>query len=165
MPLCGTCAFAPARAATCVAAKTARVPHGPKATCIHGWLACAFVKLRFTRLRSANPFFRSSPPSMPHYHAAGGRRSKLATLAPPAVKDNFNTIQQQSVKVFNIDIVFPIRNNHNTQTALLFSQGAALPADNTPRRVQAGYLSAISPCSVPQAGRRTSLWPPCRKAA
>ena len=27
------------------------------------------------RLRSANPFFRSSPPKMPHYHAAGGRRS------------------------------------------------------------------------------------------
>ena len=37
-----------ARAATSVAAET----------CIHGRLACAFVKLRFTRLRSANPFFR-----------------------------------------------------------------------------------------------------------
>ena len=48
------------------------------------------------RLRSANPFFRSSPPSMPHYHAAGGRRSMLATLAPPAVKVIFNTILQQS---------------------------------------------------------------------
>ena len=37
-----------ARAATSVAAET----------CIHGRLACAFVKLRFTRLRYANPFFR-----------------------------------------------------------------------------------------------------------
>ena len=34
--------------------------------------SCGFAA---QRLRSANPFFRSSPPSMPHYHAAGGRRS------------------------------------------------------------------------------------------
>ena len=34
----GAYGFAPAQAATCVAAKTARVPHGPKATCIHGRL-------------------------------------------------------------------------------------------------------------------------------
>ena len=86
-----TCIFTTARAATFVAAKAARVPHGRAAVvrrrrsltngdsrdkaCIHGWLACAFVKLRFPRLRSARHCFRSSPPSMPHYHAAGGRRS------------------------------------------------------------------------------------------
>ena len=72
-----------------------------KATCILGRLACALVKLRFTRLRSANPFFRDllmtldrrcryplplalraenaalalRAPSMPHDHARGGRRS------------------------------------------------------------------------------------------
>ena len=116
------CIFTASWAATSVAAKSARVPHGRKATCVHGWLACAFVKLRFTRLRSTNPFFRDllmtldrlrryslslafyaenaalalRAPSMPHYHAAGGRRSMLATLAPPAVKDNFNTILQHS---------------------------------------------------------------------
>ena len=33
---------------------------------------------------------------MPHDHAAGTRRSRLATLAPPAVKVFFNTILQQS---------------------------------------------------------------------
>ena len=38
--------FTPAQAATFVAAKAARVPHGRKATGIHGWLACAFVLLR-----------------------------------------------------------------------------------------------------------------------
>ena len=58
IPLCGTYGFAPAHAATYVAAKTARVPHGRKAACLRGRIACAFVKLRFTRLRSANPFFR-----------------------------------------------------------------------------------------------------------
>ena len=81
-----TCIFTKARAATSVAAKSARVPHGPaavvrrrrslatadsrdKSACIHGWFACAFVRLR---------------------------RSKLATLAPPAVKVIFNTILQHS---------------------------------------------------------------------
>ena len=34
--LCVPCCFTPAWAATCVAAKTARVPHGRKAACIHG---------------------------------------------------------------------------------------------------------------------------------
>ena len=33
---------------------------------------------------------------MPHYHAAGTRRSRLVALAPPAVKVFFNTILQQS---------------------------------------------------------------------
>ena len=47
-------------------------------------------------LRSAKHYFRSSSPSMPHDHAAGTRRSRLATLAPPAVKVFFNTILQQS---------------------------------------------------------------------
>ena len=62
MALCIICAFAPAWSATFVAAKAARVPHGraavvrrrrsltngdsgDKATCIHGWLAYAFVRL------------------------------------------------------------------------------------------------------------------------
>ena len=60
--LCGTCIFTAVRAATCVAVKAARVPHGraavvrrrgsltngdsrDKAACAHGWLACAFVRL------------------------------------------------------------------------------------------------------------------------
>ena len=42
MALCVTCSFTPARATTFVAARTARVPHGPKAACIHGRIACAF---------------------------------------------------------------------------------------------------------------------------
>ena len=48
-------------------------------------------------LRSAKHCFRSSSPSMPHDHAAGTRRSRLATLAPPAVKVFFNTILQQGL--------------------------------------------------------------------
>ena len=40
---------------------------------------------------------RTAPLSLPHDHAAGTRRSRLATLAPPAVKVFFNTILQQSV--------------------------------------------------------------------
>ena len=114
----GAYGFAPAQAAISIAAKTARVPHGRKAACLRGRIACAFVKLRFTRLRSANPFFRdllmtldrlcrySLPlafraenaalalraPSMPHDHAAGSIAPWLATLAPLAVKVIINTM-------------------------------------------------------------------------
>ena len=37
----GAYGLTPARAATFIAAKAARVPHGPKATCIYGRLARA----------------------------------------------------------------------------------------------------------------------------
>ena len=114
--LCVTCSFPPAWAATFVAARTARVPHGPKAACIHGRLACASGRQSRTKapLRE-HLFFRSVPPSMPHDHAAGNRhlcsRCPQAPLRPatgtasagppvgrpPTVRDSFNTILQQSL--------------------------------------------------------------------
>ncbi len=43
---------------------------------------------------------------MPPYHAAGGVAQSSLTLAPPAVKDMFNTILQQSLIPFRFDMVF-----------------------------------------------------------
>ena len=77
MALCVMCAFAASWAATSVAAKAARVPHGraavvrrrrsltngdsrDKATCIHGCSLAPSSGYAAQRLRSANPFFRSS---------------------------------------------------------------------------------------------------------
>ena len=95
MALCVAYGFASAQAAIFSAAEAARFHTGerhmyPRPARLH------LVKLRFARLRSAKHYFRSSSPSMPHDHAAGTRRSRLATLAPPAVKVFFNTILQQS---------------------------------------------------------------------
>ena len=59
------------RAATFVAAKAA---------CIHGWLACAFVRLRRPKAPLRVTFDRSSPPSMPHYHAAWRGASSLLSM-------------------------------------------------------------------------------------
>ena len=69
----GAYSFAPAQAAIFIAVKAARVPHGPaavvrrrrsltngdsrdKATCIHDWLACAFVRLRRPKAPLREPF-------------------------------------------------------------------------------------------------------------
>ena len=73
------CAFATAWAATFVAAKAARVPHGRKATCIHGWLACAFVRLR----RPKAPLRETWLPLLAPLHAAlpcGGGSSLHSSL-------------------------------------------------------------------------------------
>lgn len=48
-----------ARRGNAAAAKAARVPHGRKTACVHGRITCAFVKRRFTRLRSAKHCFRN----------------------------------------------------------------------------------------------------------
>ena len=56
MALCVTCSFTPAWAATNVAAKAARVPHGRKAACIHGRLACAFVRQSRPKAPLREPF-------------------------------------------------------------------------------------------------------------
>ena len=86
MALCVTCSFPPAWAATDVAAKTARVPHGRKAACIHGRLACAFVRLRRPKAPLREPFL----PLLAPLHAAlpccgGGVISALdARKARPA---------------------------------------------------------------------------------
>ena len=117
-----TCIFTKARAATSVAAKSARVPHGPaavvrrrrslatadsrdKSACIHGWFACAFVRLRRPKAPLREPFLpllisaldaRTPRSARQRARPLRGRCSKLATLAPPAVKVIFNTILQHS---------------------------------------------------------------------
>lgn len=60
------CGFAPVWAATNVAAKAARVQHGPKATDIHGQLACAFVRL----CRPKAPLRETLLPLLAPLHAA-----------------------------------------------------------------------------------------------
>ena len=91
-----TCIFTTARAATFVAAKAARVPHGraavvrrrrsltngdsrDKAACIHGWLAYAFVRLRRPKAPLREPFL----PLLAPLHAAlpcGGGSSLHSSL-------------------------------------------------------------------------------------
>ena len=66
MALCVTCSFAPAWAATFVAAKAARVPHGRKAACIHGRPACAFVRQSRPKAPLREPFL----PLLAPLHAA-----------------------------------------------------------------------------------------------
>ena len=66
MALCVTCSFAPAWAATFVAAKAARVPHGRKAACIHGRFACAFVRQSRPKAPLRKPFL----PLLAPLHAA-----------------------------------------------------------------------------------------------
>ena len=66
MALCVTCSFAPAWAATFVAAKAARVPHGRKAACTHGRLACAFVRQSRPKAPLREPFL----PLLAPLHAA-----------------------------------------------------------------------------------------------
>ena len=88
-----TCMFTTARTATSVAVNAARVPHGPNAACIHGWLAYAFVRLCRPKAPLREPFL----PLLAPLHAAlpcGGGSSlhSSLTLAPPAVKVIFNTI-------------------------------------------------------------------------
>ena len=59
----GAYRFTPAQAAIFIAAEAARVPHGPKASCIRGRLACAFVRLRRPTAPLRVTFDRTSPPS------------------------------------------------------------------------------------------------------
>ena len=66
MALCVTCSFTPAWAATNVAAKAARVPHGRKAACIRGRLACAFVRQSRPKAPLREPFL----PLLAPLHAA-----------------------------------------------------------------------------------------------
>ena len=66
MALCVTCSFTPAWAATNVAAKAARVPHGRKAACIRGRLACAFVRQSRPKAPLREPFL----PLLAPFHAA-----------------------------------------------------------------------------------------------
>ena len=77
----GAYGLTPARAATFIAAKAARVPHGQKGT-----MYARPDRLRFVRL--IRPKARSLLRKMPHCHAAGRRRSRFAALAPPAAKDS-----------------------------------------------------------------------------
>ena len=76
MALCVTCSFPPAWAATFVAARTARVPHGPKAACIHGRLACASGRLCRMKAPLREPFLPRPPEDA---------RAALPTLAPACV--------------------------------------------------------------------------------
>ena len=74
-----TCVFTTARAATSVAANAARVPHGRKAACIHGWLAYAFVRLCRPKAPLREPFL----PLLAPLHAAlpcGGGSSLHSSL-------------------------------------------------------------------------------------
>ena len=74
-----TCIFTTARAATSVAANAARVPHGRKAACIHGWLAYAFVRLCRPKAPLREPFL----PLLAPLHAAlpcGGGSSLHSSL-------------------------------------------------------------------------------------
>ena len=138
MALCVMCAFAASWAATSVAAKAARVPHGraavvrrrrsltngdsrDKATCIHGCSLAPSSGYAAQRLRSANPFFRSSsllsmpvrlallgnghgpcgaavwsaPPCRITMRRGGGVAPYALTRVPPAAKESFNTILEQ----------------------------------------------------------------------
>ena len=106
----GAYSFAPAQAAIFIAVKAARVPHGPaavvrrrrslkngdsrdKAPCIHGWLAYAFVRLRRPKAPLREPFLPLlAPPKMPAFSRWVVVVPYALTLAPPAVKDSFNTI-------------------------------------------------------------------------
>ena len=103
MGLREACIFATARAATKAAAKPAHVPYGQGQHVSTAGSLAPLCGTAAQRLRSAKHYFRSSSPSMPHDHAAGTRRSRLATLAPPAVKVFFNTILRQSRRRFVID--------------------------------------------------------------
>ena len=74
-----TCMFTTARTATSVAANAARVPHGPNAACIHGWLAYAFVRLCRPKAPLREPFL----PLLAPLHAAlpcGGGSSLHSSL-------------------------------------------------------------------------------------
>ena len=73
--LCVTCSFPPAWAATDVAAKTARVPHGPETICIHGGIAGAFLPRPPEDARAALPTLA------PACVLRGKRRSR--TPCPP----------------------------------------------------------------------------------
>ena len=134
-----TCIFTTARAATFVAAKAARVPHGraavvrrrrsltngdsrDKATCIHGRLAYAFVRLRRPKaplrelflprppddVRSALPILalacvlrgkrRARTPCPPSMRHGGGRRAAFDSRKPCIFKspylDAFSPMRQ-----------------------------------------------------------------------
>ena len=111
-----TCVFTTARAATSVAANAARVPHGraavvrrrrsltngdsrDKATCIHGRLAYAFVRLCRPKAPLREPFLprllgdaRSTLPILALACVLRGKRRART----PAVKDSFNTILERA---------------------------------------------------------------------
>ena len=116
---CRTGLMALRKAATCVAARTARAPHGRKAPYIHVRPACAFVRLSRPKAPLRDPFFprppddaRSALPILaPACVLRGKRRARtpcppgcriamrrvgiipwLAAFAPPAAKVMFNTI-------------------------------------------------------------------------
>ena len=80
----GAYRFTPAQAGTIHCRKGACVPHGRKTSCIHGRPACAFVKLRFSRLCSARHLTAPRSPGCRIAMRRGGVISALdaASLAP-----------------------------------------------------------------------------------
>ena len=73
---CRTGLMALRKAATCVAARTARAPHGRKAPYIHVRPACAFVRLRRPKAPLREPFLPRPPDDA---------RSALPIIAPACV--------------------------------------------------------------------------------
>ena len=105
MALCVTCSFAPAWAATFVAAKAARVPHGRKAACIHGRPACAFVRQSRPKAPLREPFLPLLAPLHAALPCGGGRPQSSLTLAPAAVKAAYF-----SLSTVNLNRAFVIEN-------------------------------------------------------
>ena len=66
--------------------KSAALPVRRKTASTDTGYACALRNFVSLRPRSANPASAPRPPTMRTSSARGGRRSRLATLAPPAVK-------------------------------------------------------------------------------
>ena len=102
MALCVTCSFAPAWAATFVAAKAARVPHGRKAACIHGRPACAFVRQSRPKAPLREPFLPLLAPLHAALPCGGGRPQSSLTLAPTAVKGAYFSLSSVNLnRVFS----------------------------------------------------------------
>ena len=137
----GAYRFTPAQAAIFIAAKTARVPHGPKATCVHGRLAKA--PLRETLL----PLLA---PSMPHDHAA-------RVVAPGSLRSRFRRSTLFSTRF--CDRAFQI--SLSLRRLSVFS--AEIPRQPGKRPdIFSRRCSGSFPVLAPAVGNKDCCFPKCR---